>query len=814
LGEVWALALAWKTYQVRTQSFEVLSQIISQVIVDMTTQNLPPCTVNGRDMYYKINDIRNVTENKVVKSGFETKFLIDTVKAIRGQCFNVHQQCKGLYPVVEGKEAGRKWLTSIDQDNDISLQQTLDKSDIPILYNTPRFCDPGITKSRNWSLKNYITTRLFMYNDSLKNGQLRSAARNSQNCYDSIVFDFRPFTFSMELPGEYNKTTGRNNKGKKIYITQWIENAPVEDVKTNQGKITGTEYGFKPNTVISDRPYTPNVKSTLEFFKELVRSYSKRGKFGKNNSASTFNSPKPVNIGTTNKDIDSFITFIKKYDGVGFAGANNNSNVVLPVSNSRKGILNLKLEDDIIRMFFFDLIHDLGKSSAKFKDLTYNKFKRLFIVEVELLKKGSVHRVSGFKTGAGTTGKSYEKYESLVQKKTNGDETPAIFKTLGDLTQYIYAAKYNTTVASGDRMGIAVGLYACAKMGFPVKTMIEDGVTGFVLYTGRKQIKFSSGSVCRRGGNNSGVCIRNAKTNISTNNLRVPPAITQQMNAIEARKPKLPPNMKSLMSLWTNSASVINTTGVEEIIKTIKAFDGYWSKDDLKKFLNIVQTLQNRKNIKPTSELSRKLNVLRGEFRGQLPNNGISIRSNANRAVPSGGSPVEKNNRTQRVIRREQVKQMVNNARRKANAAIKTPTAAKPSNPTMKLNNSARRRNNLNRYIKNLNSQFTQVGLPNRLNKNVYMKKLDTSNTDTNLNKIKQNALNNVKLLATKGAFKQLMRKNYPNITTNNKKVLNSLINGAQNKNKLVNNIGPFINKMQGERQAQRQQGQNRGRNN
>mgnify|MGYP003310046712 CR=1 FL=1 len=38
LGEVWALALAWKTYQVRTQSFKVLSQIISQVIIDMSNQ--------------------------------------------------------------------------------------------------------------------------------------------------------------------------------------------------------------------------------------------------------------------------------------------------------------------------------------------------------------------------------------------------------------------------------------------------------------------------------------------------------------------------------------------------------------------------------------------------------------------------------------------------------------------------------------------------------------------------------------------------------------------------------------------------------
>jgi len=713
----------------------------------MTTPNRPKCTVNGRDMYYKINDIRNVTENKQVKTGFETKFLIDTVKAIRGQCFNVHQQCKGLYPVVEGKEAGRKWLTSIDQDNDISLQQTLDKSDIPILYNTPRFCDPGITKSRNWSLKNYITTRLFMYNDSLKNSQLRNAARNSQNCYDSIVFDFRPFTFSMELPDEYNKTTNRNNKGKKIYITQWIENAPIEDVKTNQGRIKGTEYGFKPNIVISDKPYTPpNVKSTLEFFKELVRSYSKRGKFGKNNSASTFNSPKPVNIGTTNKDIESFITFIKKYDGVGFAGANNNSNVVLPVSNNRKGILNLKLEDDIIRMFFFDLIHDLGKSSAKFKDLTYNKFKRFFIVEVESLK--GVHRVSGFNTGAGTTGKSYQTHESLVQKKTGGNvnETPAIFKTLGDLTQYIYAAKYNTTVASGDRMGIAVGLYACAKMGFPVKTMIEDGVTGFVLYTGRKQIKFSSGSVCRRGGNNSGVCIRNAKTNISTNNLRVPPAITQQMNAVEARKPKLPPNMKSLMELWTNSAKVINATGVEEIIKTIKAFDGYWSENDLKKFLNIVQTLQNRSNIKPNSGLSRKLNVLRGEFRGKLPNNGSPSRSGRKRTRSNGKNPTTLvNNAANRRSNGNGNKPttLVNKvANRRSNGNGNKPTtlannSRQPTPPAPPTNNSTKRKTNLNAYINALQRNLKNKGVNYNFKKPFWLNTLSGNNTNKRLAIIK-----------------------------------------------------------------------------
>ena len=98
-------------------------------------------------------------------------------------------------------------------------------------------------------------------------------------------------------------------------------------------------------------------------------------------------------------------------------------------------------------MFFFDLIHDLGKSSPKFKDLRYGQFKRRFIAAVDELK--GIHRVSGFKTGAGTTGKSYEQYETLVKKRNTGNvnEIPAIFKTLGDLSQYIYAAKYNTTVA-------------------------------------------------------------------------------------------------------------------------------------------------------------------------------------------------------------------------------------------------------------------------------------------------------------------------------------------------------------------------------
>jgi hypothetical protein len=284
-------------------------------------------------------------------------------------------------------------------------------------------------------------------------------------------------------------------------------------------------------------------------------------------------------------------------------------------------------------------------------------------------------------------------------------------------------------------MGIAVGLYACAKMGFPVKTMIEDGVTGFVLYTGREQIKFSSVSVCRRGGNNSGVCIRNAKTNISTNNLQVPPAIAKQMNAVEARKPKLPPNMKSLMSLWTNSASVINATGVEEIIKTIKAFDGYWSENDLKKFLNIVQTLKKRNNIKPNSELSRKLNVLRGEFRGQLPNNGSPsrsghkrTRSNVNNGRNTGTTP------NPRIVN-ARPPPPTNNSRQPT-PPLKT---AAMGAAQMNVNNAAKRRANLSAYINNLQTRLLNKNKINyNFKKNTWMNNLSSNNTNSRLKIIKE----------------------------------------------------------------------------
>ena len=655
----------------------------------MTTPNRP-CTVDGSKMYY---DIEDITEGKTVKGAFEAKFLIDTVEAIKGQCFTVHQHCKGLYPEVKGSEAGKNWLTSVDQDNDLSLQQTLDKSDIPILYNTPRFCDPGITKSRNWSLKNYIQTRLYLYKRYLKNNSNSTIIRNSAKCYSSVVFDFRPFMFTMKLPVERNSASGENTAYKKLYFLQWME---IE---------SGSAYGYKANTAIYDNMEDVNVQmknrpASKDFFKQLVLNYSKKGMTGQ--SATNINRNA---ITIENNQLNGFMDFLVKYDGIKFGGNAGNLNVNKPLPS-------IILTDDILRMFYFDLMHDLGsaKVSPKFKKLRFIEFKQDFMYEFRRLK--GVHKVTGF-AGAGTTGKSYETHETLVQKKNIGNtkEIPAIFKTIGDLSQYLYAAKYGTSVASGDRMGIAVGLYACAKIGIPVKTMIEDGITGFILYTGRKNVKLSGGSSCRKSNNGRNACSRNGKTTSSgtviTETLNSTPRIAADIAAIEKRKPssRLPKGMRETMALWRSSAPNMNEAGVAKIIQTYYVFDGYWSKNDLKKLLNIVQNIRTRNNIKSNGEIGRKLNVLNGRIRGFLPNNGSPSRSGLKRTQSN-----------------------VNNG---GNAGPPT-------------NNAAKRRANLNAYINNLQRQLSNRGKLNKLNKPRYLSELTQNNStgvlDTIKAKVKANA--------------------------------------------------------------------------
>ena len=456
-----------------------------------------PCTSNGESLYYNLNEIEDITEGKK-KTSFEAKMLIDVINEIEGKCISIHRQCKSQYPLIT-PENSKYWLTSIDQENRISLAHTIEKANIPVLYNTPRMCDPGVTISKNWSLRNYIETRIYLFNRVYNKGQSINK-RKRDLCYPSIVFDFRPFVYAMTL------------EGKTIYVSQQI--IPSSKTKLGYTPITSitTIKPTTPNKSNSKSTNKSNSKTTLDIFKIMVLNVAS----SKANGGIAGNN---YNVKMNAGNMEAFIKFIREYDGVEFVGNSSSNSSFFPKQNTT-GIPNIPLTDDIIRVFYYDLLHDKVT-----KGITFKYFKQLFTREFSNFNKSVTCNIH---VGAAKAVKSFSNYKSILsmtdkvktastgrgnkRKEVVIPQYPAMFKTIGDLSQFIYAGKYNTIVASGDRMGIATGLYVNAKMNVAVKTMIEDGITGFVVYTGKSNVKFQSRSSCVNI--KGGACMLNASVKI------------------------------------------------------------------------------------------------------------------------------------------------------------------------------------------------------------------------------------------------------------------------------------------------------------
>ena len=126
---------------------------------------------------------------------------------------------------------------------------------------------------------------------------------------------------------------------------------------------------------------------------------------------------------------------------------------------------------------------------------------------------------------------------------------PALFKTIGDLSQFMYAAKFNTIVGSGDKMGIAAGMYVNALNRKIVKCMIEDAVTGFIIYTGMdpKDVKFITKSGCGRLANKANTCYGRNGESISATNLQ-----SQMLNSLNANEKTFVNGIKSRQKTYLN----------------------------------------------------------------------------------------------------------------------------------------------------------------------------------------------------------------------------------------------------------------------
>jgi len=553
------------------------------------------CTSNGESLYYNINEIGDITEGKKLSS-FEAKMLIDVINEIEGKCISIHRQCKSQYPLITPQNS-KYWLTSIDQENRISLAHTIEKSNIPILYNTPRMCDPGVTISKNWSLRNYIESRLYLFNRVYNQGNSINK-RKRDLCYPSIVFDFRPFVYSMSM------------NEKRIYVSQHI-------VPTSQTKL-----GYIPITSMYPKQPTISSKSTIDIFKSMVLNIAS----SKANAGIAGNN---YNVKINSGNMEKFIKFIREYDGAEFVG-NSNSNSSFFPKQTTLGIPNIPLTDDIIRVFYYDLLHDKVTKGVKFK-----YFKQLFTGEFISFKKPVTFNKH---VGATIAARSFSKYRSILsmknevktafkgrgekRKEVEIPQYPAMFKTIGDLSQFIYAGKYNTIVASGDRMGIATGLYVNAKMGVAAKTMIEDGITGFVVYTGKEDVKFQSRSSCVNI--KGSACMLNSSVRISKERFEteskkyLPQNILEGVNRIEKTKPKLPRGFKSLAQLVNkNSYKTLTPTTKANLKKKLIEFADYLP-DEVDRYMNIISP-ENRGRL--AAATGRGLTTRTGVKRGRNNNN-------------------------------------------------------------------------------------------------------------------------------------------------------------------------------------------------
>lgn len=527
-----------KTVRSKQATQRIVNNIRSCMSPDGTFKDYPDLQEFGEDG--ALNASRPTT-------GFESRILVDVMKALRSRCVSMLDQCKSLYPDVT-PQTQYNWLTSIDQDNKVGLAHTIEQSNFPILYNTPRMCDPGITMSKNWSLTNYIETRLFLFKFKYNYGKSLES-RNISTCISKTVFDFRPFTLSMRDP--------RKGSNKTIYIHQWIEAADNSN-------------GFESYTAVSTSSKHPKDKlTTIDIFKRMIEQIQLKF-LGRNSkglaTVSGRNSAKPLNLGPVNqldKKIESFMKFIQDYDGVKFI-ENSTANRILGTPNLKSATSAANavlLTSDVLRMFYFDMFHD----DILNKNTSFDDFSKRFLDEVNSMKGEYI--VAGA-PGKGKVKSSYTQYGSLLfprnsnrtvmnranrisknnasfMRGTGGGtipQIPAFIKTVGDLAQYIYAGRYDTFVASGDRIGIAVGLYVNAKLGIPVKVMIEDSITGFITYTNLKNVTFKPKMKCFGNSSKSNSC------KVTTNKI----SVEQFSNSIQKG---LSPNSRRE---FTDMKSVVN----------------------------------------------------------------------------------------------------------------------------------------------------------------------------------------------------------------------------------------------------------------
>ena len=197
-------------------------------------------------------------------------------------------------------------------------------------------------------------------------------------------------------------------------------------------------------------------------------------------------------------------------------------------------------------------------------------------------------------------------------------------------------------------MGLGAGLYINAKNGRTVKCMMEDAITGFIVYTGMRDINFTTKSGCGNLRNaNTGTCLMKNATNVKPQSVAtqiiqsIPQSQKNGANAIVAAKPRVPGG-KRLIKLWLNQD--INRNTATTVLNTIDKFKNFWDDSDLGKIKTVLNKMRNGQGITNANKV--RASQLIGQFNAVTPNGGTPVkRPRANNATPNN------NRNTKRVTR-------------------------------------------------------------------------------------------------------------------------------------------------------------------
>lgn len=534
------------------------------------------CGLSGSGSIYYDLDAINIKVNPTTtrSTAFESAFLGDVIEELDGECFRFFENCKSQYPLVNENNF-RTWITSLDQDNRVGLAHVLEHSNVPILYNTPRLCDPGMKVSKNWSLKNYIETRLYDFKFKYNMGT-DVQNRKQGGCYPKIVLDFRPFEYMLVLP----------MKGAEpIYVSEWITIENQMDVAL----------GYVPHMRLARTPLpAKNSFTTIGIFKQMIRSIIETG-FGYSKSSIVKNVMNlGPNNGNVNMYINTFIEFLKKIDGLAFDPPRTLE------------LQSIKMTNDVLTVLYYDMLHDgiFKKTELPLSVKNSPKGKTFFsIVKDQFFKFTNPIVINQF-ASANRVREEFKIKPGILF----GNKFPAIMKTLGDLSQFMYASKHDTVVASGDKMGIACGLYINAVNNKRVKCMIEDSVTGFVIYSGFDNITFTDKRetcIVTRG---EACPINTRVTNkaVIANKIR---KSTQDQDDLKRIINTKPPRIGKLPSLWLNSPN-LNRNAMNTIANTIIKYKNYWTDADAKKLAILRSRYTNKLNAVKMGKIGAIINGL------------------------------------------------------------------------------------------------------------------------------------------------------------------------------------------------------------